>query len=84
MPSLEVVLVALDSNIVDLVEEARPSPEQVDAMEATEPPPRFSQTPPRQESEVLACHWLLTMAPAAPNRTAWAVQTPLKPVGGPR
>jgi hypothetical protein len=82
MPSLEVVLVALDSNLVDLVEEACPSPEHVDAMEATEPPPRFSQTPPWQQSEVLACHWLLTMAPAARNRSAWAVQTPPNLSGG--
>ena len=61
------VLVALDSNVVDLIEDACVSPEHVDAMEAVEPPPRFRDMPPRQEAEVFACYWLLAMAPAWPS-----------------
>jgi hypothetical protein len=61
---LKVVLVAVDSNVVDLIEEACRSSEHVSAMEAMEPPPRFSDMPPRQEAEVFACYWLLAMAPA--------------------
>jgi hypothetical protein len=58
------VLVALDSNVVDLVEAALLSLDHVDAMEAMEPPPRFAQMPPDQEAEVFACYWLLAMAPS--------------------
>ena len=60
----EVVLVALDSNVVDLVELACGSPEHLDAMEAMEPPPRFVPLAPQQEVEVFACYWLLALAPA--------------------
>ena len=58
------MLVALDSNVVDLVEEACLSSDHVDAMEAMEPTPRFRAMPPKQEAEVFACYWLLAMAPA--------------------
>lgn len=59
-----VVLVALDSNVVDLVEVACRSSAHIDAMEAMEPPSRFEDLSPRQEVEVFACYWLLAMAPA--------------------
>lgn len=59
-----VVLVALDSNVVDLVEVACRSSARVDAMEAMEPPPQFEDLSPQLEVEALACHWLLAMAPA--------------------
>jgi hypothetical protein len=58
------VVVALDSNIVDLVEAACQSSAHVDAMEAMEPPPQFENVPHHQEAEVFACYWLLAMAPA--------------------
>ena len=58
------MLVALDSNIVDLVEEACLSPGHVAAMEAMGPPPRFRDMPARREAEVFACYWLLALAPA--------------------
>ena len=58
------MLVALGSNIVDLIEEACLSPEHIDAMEATAPPPPFRAMSPRQEAEVFACYWLLALAPA--------------------
>ena len=59
-----VVLVALDSNVVDLVEVACRSSARIDAMEAMEPPPHFEDLSPQQEVEVFACYWLLAMAPA--------------------
>ena len=58
------MLVALDSNVVDLVEMACSTAAHIDAMEAMEPPPRFQQVPLRQEVEVFACYWLLALAPA--------------------
>ena len=58
------MLIGLDSNIVDLIEEACVSPQHVDAMEAMESPPRFRDMPPVQEVEVFACYWLLALAPA--------------------
>ncbi len=58
------MLVALDSNVVDLVELACDSSAHVDAMEAMEPPPRFEDLLAREEVEVFACYWLLAMAPA--------------------
>lgn len=58
------VLVALDSNVVDLVEVACRSSAHSSAMEAMEPPPRFEELSPQQEAEVFACYWLLAMAPA--------------------
>jgi hypothetical protein len=58
------VLVALDSNVVDLVELACRSPAHIDAMEAMEPPPRFDDLSTQPEVEVFACYWLLAMAPA--------------------
>ena len=58
------MLVALDSNVVDLVEFACRSSAHIDAMEAMEPPPHFDGLPPHQEVEVFACYWLLAMAPA--------------------
>ena len=61
---MAVMLVALDSNIVDFIEEACLSPEHIDAMEATAPPPPFRDMPPRQKAEVFACYWLLALAPA--------------------
>jgi hypothetical protein len=59
-----VVLVALDSNVVDLVDAACHSSAHIDAMEAAEPPPPFGDLSPQQEVEVFACYWLLAMAPA--------------------
>jgi hypothetical protein len=59
-----VVLVALDSNVVDLVELACRSSAHIDVMEAMEPPPHFEDLSTQQEVEVLACYWLLAMAPA--------------------
>jgi hypothetical protein len=59
-----VVLVALDSNVVDLVEVACRSSARIDAMQAMEPPPHFEDLAPQQEVEVFACYWLLAMAPA--------------------
>jgi hypothetical protein len=59
-----VVLVALDSNVVDLVELACGSSGHIDAMEAMEPPKRFENLSPQQEVEVFACYWLLATAPA--------------------
>lgn len=61
------VIVALDSNIVNLVEAACQSSAHVDAMEAMASPPRFENVPPHQQPEVLACYWLLAMAPAWRN-----------------
>jgi hypothetical protein len=58
-----VVLVALDSNVVDLVEVACRSSAHIDAMESMEPPPHFEDLAPQQEVEVFACYWLLAMAP---------------------
>ena len=68
------VLVALDSNVVDLVEVACSSSAHVDAMEAMEPPPRFENLSPQQEVEVFACYgflrWRLPGArPSTPSRT---------------
>jgi predicted nucleic acid-binding protein len=67
LPSISVrawfVLVALDTNVVDLVEIACSEPGSVDAMEAMEPPPRFEGLAPPQEVEAFACYWLLAMAP---------------------
>jgi hypothetical protein len=45
-----VALIALDSNLVDLFEEACSSSEHVDAMEAMEPPPRFREMLRQQEA----------------------------------
>jgi predicted nucleic acid-binding protein len=59
-----IVLVALDSNVVDFVEVACRSSAHIDAIEAMEPPPRFEGLAPQQEVEVFACYWLLAMAPA--------------------
>jgi hypothetical protein len=59
-----VVLVALDTNVVDLVDRACFSREDLDAMEAMEPPARFTEMPPAEEAEVFACYWLLALAPA--------------------
>ena|SRR5918994_410390 len=59
-----VVLVALDSNVVDLVEVACRSSAHIDAMESMEPPPHFEGLSSQQEVEVFACYWLLAMAPA--------------------
>ena len=61
---MAVMLVALDSNIVDFIEEACFSPEHIDAMEPTAPPPPFRDLPPRLEAEVFAFYWLLALAPA--------------------
>lgn len=58
------VRVAVDSNVVDLVELACRTSEFIDAMEAMESPPRFEDLNPHQEVEVFACYWLLAMAPA--------------------
>lgn len=58
------VLVAIDSNIVDLVEIACQSSAYRDAMEAMESPPPFRGLHPQKEVEVFACYWLLAMAPA--------------------
>ena len=58
------VLVALDSNVVDLIEVACRSSAHIDAMEAMEPPPPFGELSRLQEIEVFACYWLLAMAPA--------------------
>lgn len=58
------MLVGLDSNVIDLIEEACCSSQHVDAMEAMEPPPRFRDMHANQEAEVFACYWLLAMAPA--------------------
>jgi hypothetical protein len=59
-----VVLVALDSNVVDLAELACRSSAHIDAMEAMEPPPSFEDLSPQQDVEVFASYWLLAMAPA--------------------
>jgi len=59
-----VVLVALDTNIVDLVEDACLTTEHVEAMEAMSPPPRFRDMPRQLEAEVFACYWLISLAPA--------------------
>lgn len=56
------MLIGLDTNIVDLIEEACASPHDVDAMEAMESPPRFRKMPREQVVEVLACYWLLALA----------------------
>jgi hypothetical protein len=58
------VLVAVDSNLIDLFKEACCSAEHLDAIEATGPPPRFKDMPAQQEAEVFACYWLLAMASA--------------------
>ncbi len=58
------MLVALDTNVVDLIEIACSEPGSVDAMEAMEPPPRFEGLTPPEEVEVWACYWLLALAPA--------------------
>jgi hypothetical protein len=58
------VLVALDSNVVDLIEVACRTSEHIDAMEAMEPPPHFEDLSTQPEVEVFACYWLLAMAPA--------------------
>ncbi len=55
---------ALDSNIVDLVDAACQSVAHIDAMEAMESPPPFDDVPPHLEAEVFACYWLLALAPA--------------------
>jgi hypothetical protein len=58
------VLVALDTNIVDLVVDACESTEHVEAMEAMEPPPRFRAMPRQLEAEVFSMFWILAMAPS--------------------
>ena len=61
---MSVVLVAVDSNVVDLFELACRSSAHIDATEAMEPPPHFEDLPSQQEVEVFACYWLLALAPA--------------------
>ena len=58
------VLVALDANVVDLIEVACSSAAHLEPMEAMEPPPRFENLSSQPEVEVFACYWLLAMAPA--------------------
>jgi hypothetical protein len=57
------VLVALDTNVVDLVEDASATRDHVDAMEAMSPPPRFRHMPRQLEGEVWASYWLVALAP---------------------
>jgi hypothetical protein len=59
-----VALVALDSNVVDLVEKACLSSKHIDAMEAMEPPPHLGDMHAGEEPEVFASYWLLALAPA--------------------
>lgn len=58
------MLVAIDSNVVDLIEAACCSQRHIDALQAMEPPPRFEGIAPSLEPEVLAAYWLIAMAPA--------------------
>lgn len=58
------MLIAVDTNVVDLIEEACLSSGHIEAMEAILPPPRFREMPPRLEAEVFSCYWLLALAPA--------------------
>lgn len=58
------MLVAIDSNFVDLAEKIATSGDHIDAMEARGPPPRFELYDDSPEPEVWACYWLLTMGPA--------------------
>jgi hypothetical protein len=60
---VHVVLVALDTNVVDLVEVAVATRDHVDAMEAMNPPPRFRHMPRQLEGEVWASYWLVALAP---------------------
>jgi predicted nucleic acid-binding protein len=58
------VLVALDSNVIDLIEMACSSREHIDAIESCAPPPPYRDVAPHLEGEVLACHWILALAPS--------------------
>src|SRR5262245_58139873 len=56
-------LVAIDTNVVDLVRDAASTPAHIDCMEALEPPPRFRAMPTQLEAEVWATYWLVSLAP---------------------
>lgn len=58
------MLVAIDSNVVDLMELACSSSDHVDSMESRSDPTPFSGVVEHQQIEVFACYWILTMAPA--------------------
>lgn len=57
------MLVALDTNIVDLVVDACASVDHVEAMEAMESPPPFRLMPRQLEAEVFSMFWILALAP---------------------
>lgn len=58
------MLVAIDSNVVDLMELTCSSLDHVDSMESRSDPPPFSGVVEHQQIEVFACYWILTMAAA--------------------
>lgn len=58
------MLVAIDSNLVDLFNSACATTAHVDAMEAVEPPPSFEGMTTDLEVEAFACYWILAIAPA--------------------
>lgn len=57
-------LVALDTNIVDLVGAAFATPDHATTAEAKGPPPKFGTMHQRLEAEVWATYWLIALAPA--------------------
>jgi hypothetical protein len=60
-----VPLVAVDTNLVDLMVAAAPTDEHVNGMESMSPPPPYpALTEPRRRREVVACYWLVALGPA--------------------
>jgi len=56
-------LIALDSNIIDLIEMACPTGDHADSIEALELPPPFIDVPCHLLPQVAACYWILAMGP---------------------
>ena len=57
-------VVAIDSNVVDLLVDCIPTPDHADASESWEFPPGYDRDDPKMRRELFACYWLLSLARA--------------------
>ncbi len=57
-------LVAIDSNVVDLLVDCIPTPAHAEASESWEFPPDYDCDDPKMRRELFACYWLLSLAQA--------------------
>ena len=59
-------LVAVDTNVVDLMVDAAPTVAHEEAMESMNPPPPYPELtgPPSPNTRSVACYWLLALGPA--------------------